>query len=66
MSDLNLEKIVAEIQTDLRWIKESLISNDTKFARKWVEHVLGIMMLGSVAWVIGQLLLLIPKVKAIL
>jgi len=57
-----MEEKVSAIHTDMKWVKEVL----HKKANKWVEKVLGLMMFGATAWVIGQLLNLIPKVKALL
>lgn len=54
------EALLAEVHTDVKWIKKSL----DKKAGKWTEKVLGVMMLGSMSWTIGQLLKLIPTVQA--
>jgi len=53
---------LSAVATDVKWIKETL----HKKANKWVERVLGVMMLGATGWVIGQLLETIQIAKALM
>jgi len=56
------DSLIAEMHTDIKWIKESL----NKKANKWTERVLIFGMVGVGAWVINQVLNLVPTVSAFL
>ena len=59
MPDLDIHKIIGEMKTDIKWIKEALEDYDKRFSNKWVETIMkGIV--GTVLFtVIGALMSLV-------
>jgi len=59
MADIDLHKVVGEIQTDMKWVKQNLSSIDRKYSGKWVEVVMKGVIGTILLTVLGALLALV-------
>ncbi len=60
----NQDELIAELLTEVKWIKEYLMALDNKKANKWTEAVLKFMLSGIGIAIITALMGLIIAPKA--
>ena len=63
-SDEQIAAAIKGIETDIGWIKNSISDADNKYAKKYTERVVWLMVSGALLWLMAQLFNVINSASA--